>query len=96
MKRHLKQEWISIVTAAVLGVCGKCRISLVKGEEFLSPPAQTEKKLLKKEEIEAGVRLARCAKVMGSGTIHVDDTVGASGNQILEGTSERVISHWGL
>lgn len=78
-----------------VGVCGKCRISAVKGEEFLSPPAQTEKKLLKKEEIEAGVRLACCAKVMGSGTIHVIDIVGTSGNQILEGTSERVISHWG-
>lgn len=77
-----------------IGLCGKCRISAFNGEEFLSPLTLSEKKLLKKEEVESGVRLACCAKVKGNGTIHVIDMVSESGNQILEGTSEKAISHW--
>ncbi|NCU27577.1 DUF4445 domain-containing protein, partial [Candidatus Nomurabacteria bacterium] len=77
-----------------IGLCGKCRISAFNGEEFLSPLTLSEKRLLKKEEIESGVRLACCAKVKGNGTIHVIDMVSESGNQILEGTSEKIISHW--
>lgn len=77
-----------------VGVCGKCRISAFQGEEFLSPLTPTEKKLLNSEEIASGVRLACCTKIEGSGTVHVIDMVGESGNQILEGTSDRIIGHW--
>lgn len=38
------------------GVCGKCRVKIRKGE--LSEPAETEKKLLKQEELQEGVRLS--------------------------------------
>lgn len=77
-----------------VGVCGKCRISAFHGEEFLSSLTPTEKKQLNSEEIASGVRLACCTKVEGSGTVHVIDMVGESGNQILEGTSDKIISHW--
>ncbi|NLD04768.1 MAG: DUF4445 domain-containing protein [Synergistaceae bacterium] len=77
-----------------VGVCGKCRISAIKGGEFLNPITPTETKRLKSEEIASGVRLSCCAKVEGSGTVHVIDMVGETGNQILEGTSDKIISHW--
>lgn len=40
------------------GVCGKCKVHVRTGNEFLSALTETEKKHLKKEEIEQGVRLA--------------------------------------
>jgi len=38
------------------GVCGKCRVRVLKGN--LPAPSETERRLLKKEEIDAGVRLS--------------------------------------
>ena len=38
------------------GVCGKCRVKIRKGA--LPEPTETEKKLLKQEELEEGVRLS--------------------------------------
>jgi len=76
------------------GTCGKCRVSAIEGERFLSPLSRTEKKLLKKEEIDSGVRLACCAKIVGSGTVTVIDFVNDSGSRILEGTSGRPVTDW--
>ena len=76
------------------GTCGKCRVSATDGEEFLSPLTITEKKLLKKEEIDSGVRLACCAKISGSGTLRVIDPVDDPGSRILEGTSGRPVADW--
>ncbi len=42
------------------GVCGKCRVKIRKGE--LSEPTETEKKLLKQEELQEGVRLSCLVK----------------------------------
>ena len=76
------------------GTCGKCRVSAIDGERFLSPLTLTEKKLLKKEEIDSGVRLACCAKISGSGTLRVIDPVDDPGSRILEGTSGRPVADW--
>ena len=76
------------------GTCGKCRVSATDGEEFLSPLTITEKKLLKKEEIDSGVRLACCARISGSGTLRVIDPVDDPGSRILEGTSGRPVADW--
>ncbi len=42
------------------GVCGKCRIRILKGD--LSEPKETELKLLKEEELASGVRLSCLVK----------------------------------
>lgn len=42
------------------GVCGKCRVKIVDG--FLTEPGETELKLLKEEELAAGVRLSCLVK----------------------------------
>ncbi|HAH69253.1 MAG TPA: hypothetical protein DCL58_05680, partial [Synergistaceae bacterium] len=76
------------------GTCGKCRVSAIDGERFLSPLTLTEKKLLKKEEIDFAVRLACCAKISGSGTLRVIDPVDDPGSRILEGTSGRPVADW--
>lgn len=40
------------------GTCGKCRILVQKGNEYLNPPSQNEIKFLSKQEFEQGWRLA--------------------------------------
>ena len=40
------------------GTCGKCKILVQKGNEYLNPPSQNEIKFLSKEEFEQGWRLA--------------------------------------
>ncbi|RSN72845.1 MAG: ferredoxin [Thermoproteota archaeon] len=45
------------------GLCGKCKVKIVKGSDYLSPADPSELKFLTKEEIEAGYRLACCAKI---------------------------------
>lgn len=42
------------------GVCGKCRIKILNGE--LTEPTETERKLLKQEELDEGIRLACLVK----------------------------------
>jgi len=76
------------------GTCGKCRVSATDGRRFLSPLTATEKKLLKKEEINSGVRLACCAKILGSGTLKVIDAAEEQGSRILEGTSVKPVTEW--
>ncbi|MBY8984536.1 MAG: DUF4445 domain-containing protein [Candidatus Lokiarchaeota archaeon] len=41
-----------------MGTCGKCRILIQKGKEFLTPPNNPEKKFLDHRELEEGWRLA--------------------------------------
>ena len=45
------------------GVCGKCRVRIVSGE--LTEPNETERKLLKEEELASGVRLSCLVKPEG-------------------------------
>ncbi|TFG19463.1 MAG: DUF4445 domain-containing protein [Promethearchaeota archaeon] len=40
------------------GTCAKCRILVQKGNQYLTPPSQNEIKLLNKQELEQGWRLA--------------------------------------
>jgi len=40
------------------GTCGKCKILIEKGKEYLIPPTDEEKKFLTKEDFELGWRLA--------------------------------------
>jgi len=76
------------------GKCGKCRILAADWRQFLSPVTLAEKKLLKKEEIDAGIRLACCAAVKGNGIITVIDSINDSGNLILENTSGKKVTDW--
>lgn len=46
------------------GVCGKCRVKIVKGE--VESPTETEQKLLKAEELENGVRLSCLVRPKGN------------------------------
>ena len=45
------------------GICGKCKVKVLKGS--LSEPSETEKKVLKKQELEDGIRLSCLAEVLG-------------------------------
>ena len=45
------------------GVCGKCRVRIISGE--LNEPNETERKLLKEEELASGVRLSCLVKPEG-------------------------------
>ena len=45
------------------GICGKCKVRILEG--VCSPVSETERKLLDKEEIESGVRLACMTKAEG-------------------------------
>lgn len=49
------------------GKCGKCQIQIVKGD--VKPPTKEEEKLLKKSELEAGIRLACCCIPAGDVTV---------------------------
>ncbi|MFX1314671.1 MAG: ASKHA domain-containing protein [Promethearchaeota archaeon] len=46
-----------------LGTCGKCKVLIQKGKEYLSQPTNIEKKFLSKEGIENGYRLACQTKI---------------------------------
>ncbi|MHA1885569.1 MAG: 2Fe-2S iron-sulfur cluster-binding protein, partial [Promethearchaeota archaeon] len=46
-----------------MGTCGKCKILIQKGKEFLNPPTQAEKKLLDLKDLEFGWRLACQTKI---------------------------------
>lgn len=48
------------------GKCGKCKVKIVSGE--VNSPTKEEEKLLKKKEIEEGVRLACCVVPVGDVT----------------------------
>ena len=74
------------------GVCGKCRVRVMRGTPF-APLTRTEENLLTAEEIDNGVRLSCCAKIVKSGAVHVVDRVKSAGHSILEGFS-RDISEW--
>lgn len=45
------------------GICGKCKIRILSG--VVSPMSETEAKLLKSEEIQAGIRLSCMVEVQG-------------------------------
>ena len=45
------------------GTCGKCKILIQKGKEYLIPPTNDEKKLLSEIELANGWRLACRAKI---------------------------------
>jgi len=46
------------------GSCGKCKILVQQGNEYLSPPIDSEKALLSKEEIRGNFRLACQCKIV--------------------------------
>ncbi len=77
-----------------VGVCGKCRVSVLKGGKFLKPLTDTERKVLSDADIANGIRLACCAAVIGSGEVYVLDGVEMSGNQILDSISGKLITNW--
>jgi len=45
------------------GLCGKCKVKVIKGYEHLNPLEESEKKFLTAEEVKEGYRLACLAKV---------------------------------
>ncbi len=52
-----------------LGICGKCRIKVVRGS--LSNPTESEIKILSKENIDRGYRLACQARVLGDVEVRI-------------------------
>lgn len=51
------------------GKCGKCQVQVASGE--LNEPTKEEQKLLKKSELESGIRLACCAVPKGDVTLTI-------------------------
>jgi len=51
------------------GLCGKCRVMVLRGERNLSPPTEAERRSLSEEDISNGFRLACQATVSGKGPI---------------------------
>ena len=45
------------------GSCGKCKILVQQGNEYLIPPTESEKNFLSKEEIRGNLRLACQCKI---------------------------------
>jgi len=77
------------------GTCGKCRITVVEGNV---PPLPSEEKLLGKEAISKGVRLACQAKIYSPCKIHIPEEIRISAQKILtesiEGEKEVCPSIW--
>jgi uncharacterized 2Fe-2S/4Fe-4S cluster protein (DUF4445 family) len=61
------------------GTCGKCKIKVLSGDTGLQD--DTEKKLLSKEELEAGIRLACRVKVQNDMTVQVLSATGHMGRK---------------
>ena len=55
-----------------LGTCGKCKLLVQDGKEYLIPPTNAEKKLLDKEELENGWRLACETKIDNKNIQHLE------------------------
>jgi len=71
------------------GTCGKCRV-IAQGE--LSEPVDAERRHLSEEELEAGVRLACQAKVLGRATVEIPRTTKLLSQKILdEGVRREVV-----
>lgn len=47
------------------GVCGKCRMMIISGAEFLSPMSEEEKRVIDKLGYPAGTRLSCQARITG-------------------------------
>jgi len=62
------------------GTCGKCRVQVIEGN---IPPTSIEKKLLSKEDISSGVRLACQSKITSACIIYIPSTSRESAQQIL-------------
>ena len=54
------------------GLCGKCRVVVLDGQDSLQPMSATERMSLSKDDISKGYRLACCARIDGEGTVTVD------------------------
>jgi uncharacterized 2Fe-2S/4Fe-4S cluster protein (DUF4445 family) len=54
------------------GACGKCRVIVKRGREYLSPLSDIERIYLNPQEIEKGYRLACRAKITGSGKVLIE------------------------
>jgi len=61
------------------GRCGKCRVVVESGE--MSPPTEEEKRLLRKDEIGRGVRLACMTRPLSDAVIILDKEKRAAGNK---------------
>ncbi|OYT51306.1 hypothetical protein B6U66_04180 [Candidatus Bathyarchaeota archaeon ex4484_135] len=51
------------------GLCGRCRVRVLKGEDLLSPPSELERKILAERELKAGWRLACQAEALSNGLL---------------------------
>ena len=53
------------------GVCGKCRVVVTSGSEFVSPPTDLERMSLSETDIKEGFRIACCARITAAGPIGI-------------------------
>ncbi len=65
------------------GTCGKCRILSIDNGDGISPLTDIEKKLLNKEELEKGTRLACQCRIKGDSRIVLLEGLISQGNKIL-------------
>jgi len=55
----LLQDHVNLISpCGGAGLCGKCKVIILEGREFLSQPTEREKMFLTKEELQQGYRLA--------------------------------------
>ncbi len=65
------------------GVCGKCKVRIVHGREWVSEIGETELRMLTREEIDHGIRLSCMTKVYG--TIEVETLQKERKHRVLTG-----------
>jgi uncharacterized 2Fe-2S/4Fe-4S cluster protein (DUF4445 family) len=53
------------------GVCGKCRVVVTSGSEFLSPATDLERMSLSDADIQQGFRIACCARITAPGPLSI-------------------------
>lgn len=73
------------------GTCGKCKVRVTPKDAF-SEPDSSEKKLLKKDDIEKGIRLACRAKIIKDCMVYVADEVVFESAKILSIGQSKEIS----
>lgn len=66
-----------------LGKCGKCIIQVLDPNSKVSDPNDIELKLLTKEQIKQGYRLACQTKILGDSRIYITDALLPKGSKIL-------------
>ena len=58
------------------GICGKCRMMISSGTEFVSPISELEKNLIQKNKFSPGTRISCQVKILGIDTDEIEIDTG--------------------